>query len=281
MSTLPPQKQHLPGSEQKMDPKPISDNPNYKASGKLKDKVVLITGGESGIGKAIAILFSKEGAKVAIGYLNEEDDAAETQKIVEQYGGKLVLIKGDISKPAFCKKIVLETARQLGDIDILINNAGMQKPEKKLEDIKYENLLKTFQTNIFSMFLITQAALPHMKKGSCIINTASVTAYQGSATLIDYSSTKGAIVSFTRSLAKNLAEKGIRVNGVAPGPIWTPLIPATFDEKKTEKHGEKTPMKRPGQPVEVAPAYLFLATTDSSYMSGQILHPNGGTVVNG
>jgi NAD(P)-dependent dehydrogenase (short-subunit alcohol dehydrogenase family) len=283
MEKMPAQKQTLPGSEQTMDPKPISDNPNYKGSDRLKDKVALITGGDSGIGKAVAILFAKEGAKLAVCYFNqdEEEDAFETLSIIEQYGGEAILVRGDVADPTFCTNCVSKTIEEYGRLDILINNAGMQVQEKNLEDIKFDNLMRTFQVNIISMFLITQAAMPYLKKGSCIINTTSVTAYEGSPTLLDYSATKGAIVAFTRSLAKNLTEKGIRVNAVAPGPIWTPLIPASFDEEKTSKHGQQTPMKRPGQPVEVAPSYLFLASEDTSYMSGQVLHPNGGNIVNG
>jgi NAD(P)-dependent dehydrogenase (short-subunit alcohol dehydrogenase family) len=278
--TLPRQKQQLPGSEQKMHPKPVVDDPNYKPSGRLKNKVVLITGGDSGIGKAVAILFAKEGARLAISYLDEHEDAAETQSLVEGYGGKALLIPGDISKEKTCRELVEKTVKEFGHIDILINNAGEQHDAKSLEDIKPKDLVHTFEVNIFAMFYITQAALPHMKKGSCIINTASITAYKGSPELLDYSATKGAIVAFTRSLSTNLAKKGIRVNGVAPGPIWTPLIPASFDEEKTSKHGSNTPMERPGQPIEVAPAYLFLASEGASYMTGQVLHPNGGTVIN-
>jgi NAD(P)-dependent dehydrogenase (short-subunit alcohol dehydrogenase family) len=243
--------------------------------------VVLITGGDSGIGKAVAILFAKEGAKIAIGYLSEEDDALETKQIIESYGGKVILLPGNIASRAVCDKLVKDTVSEYGRIDILVNNAGLQYTAKSLTDITDEHLEETFAVNILSMFRITRAALPHMKEGSCIINTASITAYEGSPELLDYSATKGAIVTFTRSLAKNLQDKKIRVNGVAPGPIWTPLIPASFDPDRTEKHGGKAPMERPGQPVEVAPSYLFLATKASSYMSGQILHPNGGTVVNG
>ncbi|HEY4154363.1 MAG TPA: SDR family oxidoreductase [Puia sp.] len=279
--TVPEQKQSLPGSEQEMDPKPVSDDPEYKPTGKLKDKVVLITGGESGIGKAVAILFAKEEAKLAIVYLKEDEDAADTRKQIEKYGGRALFIRGDISDAGFCREQVLACIREYGGIDILVNNAAVQHPVKKLEDLKDEDLLHTFQVNILSMFRITREALPYMKKGSCIINTTSVTAYHGSAGLLDYSSTKGAIVSFTRSLALNLAEREIRVNGVAPGPVWTPLIPASFEAGKTSRHGSDVPMKRPGQPVEIAPSYLFLATGASSYMSGQILHPNGGTIVNG
>ena len=279
--TLPPQEQTLPGSEQKMNPKPVTDDPDYKASEKLKDKIAFITGGDSGIGKATAILFAKEGAKLAIVYLNEHQDAEETQSLVEKYGSECLLIPGDISKEDFCKEAIKKTVDKYGRIDILVNNAAEQHEAKEITDIETKNLIHTFEVNIFSMFYITKAALPHMKEDSAIINTTSVTAYKGSPELLDYSSTKGAIVAFTRSLSQNLAEKKIRVNGVAPGPIWTPLIPASFDEERVSKHGKKTPMKRAGQPVEVAPCYLFLASKASSYMTGQVLHPDGGTVVNG
>jgi len=279
--TIPPQEQKLPGSEQAMDPKPITDDPSYKATGKLKDKIVFITGGDSGIGKAVAILLAKEGARIAVVYLNEHEDADETRSLIEQYGSQCLLIPGDISKEAFCKEAVKQTVDAFGRIDILINNAAEQHEAKEITDIETENLIRTFEVNIFSMFYITKAALPHMKEGSVIINTTSVTAYKGSPELLDYSSTKGAIVAFTRSLSQNLVKKNIRVNGVAPGPIWTPLIPASFDAEKTSEHGKKTPMERVGQPVEVAPCYLFLATNDSSYMTGQVLHPDGGTIVNG
>ena len=279
--TMPKQEQHLPGSEQEMNPKPITDDPGYKASEKLKDKIVFITGGDSGIGKATAILLAKEGTKIAIVYLNEHADAEETKSIIEKYGGECLLIPGDISKEEFCKDAVQKTVDQFGRIDVLINNAAEQHEAKEITDIETENLIHTFEVNIFSMFYITKAALPHMKEGSVIINTTSVTAYKGSPELLDYSSTKGAIVAFTRSLSQNLVKKNIRVNGVAPGPIWTPLIPASYEADKVAQHGAKTPMKRAGQPVEVAPCYLFLATNASSYMTGQILHPDGGTVVNG
>jgi NAD(P)-dependent dehydrogenase (short-subunit alcohol dehydrogenase family) len=279
--TIPPQEQKLPGSEQKMNPKPVVDDPDYKPSGKLKDKIVFITGGDSGIGKATAILLAKEGAKVAIVYLNEHADADETRSIIENYGSECLLIPGDISKEDFCKDAVQKTIDEYGRIDVLINNAAEQHEAKEITDIETKNLVHTFEVNIFSMFYITKAALPHMKEGSTIINTTSVTAYKGSPELLDYSSTKGAIVAFTRSLSQNLVKKNIRVNGVAPGPIWTPLIPASYEGEKVSEHGKKTPMKRPGQPVEVAPCYLFLATNASSYMTGQILHPDGGTVVNG
>ena len=279
-ATLPRQKQELPGSEQKMHPKPISDNPNYKPGGHLQNKIALITGGDSGIGKAVAILFAKEGAKVAISYLNEHDDARETKELIEKYGGEALLIPGDISSESFCRKLVDTVVKHYDRIDILVNNAGEQHQAKTLEELEPGNLVHTFEVNVFAMFYITKAALPYMAEGSAIINTTSVTAYKGSPELLDYSATKGAILAFTRSLSASLAEKKIRVNGVAPGPIWTPLIPATFDEKKTSKHGQNTPLERVGQPVEVAPCYLFLASEASTYMSGQVLHPNGGTVVN-
>jgi NAD(P)-dependent dehydrogenase (short-subunit alcohol dehydrogenase family) len=277
----PPQKQNLPGSEQEMKPRPVADNPSYKATGKLNDKVALITGGDSGIGKAVAILFAKEGAKVAIVYLPEEqEDADDTKNIVAKYGGTLLQIPGDISREQFCKDAVQKAVDEFGRIDILVNNAAQQIPAENIEEIETKNLVHTFEVNIFSMFWLTKAALKHMAEGSVIINTTSVTAYKGSPELLDYSATKGAITAFTRSLSQNLVKKGIRVNGVAPGPIWTPLIPASFDEKRTSEHGKNAPMKRAGEPVEVAYSYLFLATEESSYFTGQILHPNGGTVVN-
>ncbi len=278
---MPPQHQRPPGSEKKMHPQPITDDPAYKGTGKLLGKVAFITGGDSGIGKAVAILFAKEGAKLALAYWKEHRDAKDTQKIIEQYGGEALLIAGDIAKPSFCKQAVDKAARKFGKIDILINNAAEQYDEKDIEAIKPKNLERTFRVNILAMFYITKAAMPYMKKGSAIINTTSVTAYKGSPELLDYSSTKGAIVAFTRSLSINLAKKEIRVNAVAPGPIWTPLIPSSFSAGKTSKHGSNTPQERPGQPVEVAYSYLFLCTGGSTYMSGQVLHPNGGNVVNG
>ncbi len=278
---FPPQEQELPGSEQKMTPKPVADDPEYKGTGKLKDKVALITGGDSGIGKAVAILYAKEGAKVAIVYLNEHEDAEETKKIAEGYGSEVLLLPGDISNEAFCNDVVEQTVKNFGRLDILVNNAAEQHEAKTMEEIKTENLMRTFQVNIIAMFFITRAALKHMKEGSCIINSTSVTAYRGSPHLMDYAATKGAIVAFTRSLSENLVEKGIRVNGVDPGPIWTPLIPASFDAKRTSEHGQNAPMKRAGQPVEVAYSYLFLATKESSYFTGQVLHPNGGDIING
>jgi NAD(P)-dependent dehydrogenase (short-subunit alcohol dehydrogenase family) len=275
-----PQSQPRPGKELNMDPKPESQ-PEEPILGRLNGKVALITGGDSGIGKATAILFAKEGADVAISYLNEDEDAAETKAEIESYGAKCIAIAGDLGKEPVCKKIVETTIKKLGKIDILVNNAALHWESKTIEDISTDQLLKTFYSNFFSYFWVTKYAMKHLKKGASIINTTSVTAYRGSGGLIDYSSTKGAIVSFTRSLAANLVEKGIRVNGVAPGPIWTPLIASSFDKKKVATFGSDVPMKRAGEPNEVAPCYLFLASDDSSYMTGQVLHPNGGEIVNG
>lgn len=276
----PPQTQEAPGVESQMTPKPKADDPQYKGSDKLKDKVALITGADSGIGRAVAIAFAKEGANVAILYLSEHDDAKETKHLVESLGRRAVTIAGDIGDEAFCQQAVQQTVDEFGKLDILVNNAAEQHPKKSIEEISEEQLERTFRTNIFSMFFLTKAALKHLKEGSAIINTTSVTAYKGSPELLDYSSTKGAIVAFTRSLSQSLVEKGIRVNAVAPGPIWTPLIPSTFPEEKVESFGKQVPMQRAGQPEEVAPSYVFLASDDSSYFSGQVLHPNGGTVVN-
>jgi NAD(P)-dependent dehydrogenase (short-subunit alcohol dehydrogenase family) len=249
---------------------------------KMENKILFITGADSGIGKACALLFANQGADVAIVYLDEDDDANDTRKKIESYGRKCLLLKGDLRKEEFCKDAVNRTVKEFGRIDVLINNAGTQTEAESLEDITTENMIKTFETNIFSMFWITKAALPHMAKGSAIVNTTSVTAYRGSPHLIDYSATKGAIVTFTRSLSNNLVSKGIRVNAVAPGPIWTPLITASEPGKTLQEHGAGTPIGRGGQPNEVAPSYLFLACNDdSSYISGQVLHPNGGEVVNG
>ncbi|MBD1935542.1 MULTISPECIES: SDR family oxidoreductase [Cyanophyceae] len=278
----PPQHQdHRPGTESEMTPKPKSDDPKYRGSDKLRDKVALITGGDSGIGRAVAIFFAKEGANVAIAYLNEHDDAEETKRLIEQEGRKCITIPGDIGDEKVCQQAVQQTVDEFGKLDILVNNAAEQHPQQSIEDITAEQLERTFRTNIFSMFFMTKAALKYLKEGSAIINTTSVTAYKGNQQLLDYSSTKGAIVAFTRSLSQSLVEKGIRVNGVAPGPIWTPLITSTFPEEKVANFGEQVPMKRAGQPEELAPSYVFLASDDSSYMSGQILHPNGGEVVNG
>ena len=280
--TIPEQKQDKqPGLESLMNPRPISENPNCIGSAKLMNKVALITGGDSGIGKAVALSYATEGADIAIVYLDEHEDAKETKKLIEQKGRKCVLIPGDIGNDTFCNVAVKKTIRELGKIDILVNNAAEQHPQNSIEDITMEQLEKTFKTNIFAMFYMVKAALPHLKEGATIINTSSVTAYEGHKTLIDYSSTKGAIVTFTRSLSLSLASRKIRVNAVAPGPIWTPLIPASFSASEVGKFGSKTPMGRPGQPVELAETYVFLASEGSSYISGETIHVNGGVVVNG
>lgn len=241
----------------------------------------MITGGDSGIGRAVAIAFAREGADVAVLYLNEHKDAEETKRLVEQEGRRCLTIAGDVGQERFCQEAVERVVREFRRLDILVNNAAEQHPQESIEKITADQLERTFRTNIFSMFFLTKAVLPHLKEGSAIVNTTSVTAYKGSPTLLDYSSTKGAIVAFTRSLSQALAERKIRVNGVAPGPIWTPLIPSTFPEEKVETFGSNVPLKRAGQPEEVAPSYVFLASDDASYMTGQILHPNGGVVVNG
>ena len=266
----------LPGHESQLEPKPDWE-PRFKGSDRLKGKVALITGADSGIGRAVAALFAREGADIAILYLCEHDDAAKTKQIVEKEGRKAITIAGDLGDKQFCERAVEQTVRELGRLDILVNNAGEQHPDEDIRDITEDQLKRTFQTNIFSMFFLTQAAAPHLKEGSAIINCTSETMYAGSKHLLDYSSTKGAITAFTRSLALNLVEKGIRVNAVAPGPIWTPLNP--FGGQKPEKikdFGKDTPMGRPGQPNEVAPSFLFLACDDSSYMTAQVLHPDGG-----
>jgi NAD(P)-dependent dehydrogenase (short-subunit alcohol dehydrogenase family) len=280
--TLPPQSQdQQPGIEAEMTPQPQAERYDYEGSGKLRDQVAIITGGDSGIGRAVAILYAKEGAHVAVMYLNEHQDAEETKRQVEQEGRRCLLIAGDIGDENFCRQAVEQTVQEFGRLDIVVNNAAEQHPQDSIEQISAEQLERTFRTNIFSFFYMVKAAMPHLKEGSSIINTTSVTAYKGSPQLLDYSSTKGAIVAFTRSLSQALAEKKIRVNGVAPGPIWTPLIPATFPPDKVASFGADVPMQRPGQPVEVGTCYVFLASKDASYISGQILHPNGGTVVNG
>lgn len=264
-----------------MTPRPETETPHQVGTGKLAGKVAIITGGDSGIGRAIAVAFAKEGANVVISYLNEHRDAKETKRLVEEQGRKCLLIPGDVGDEKLCRMLVSRTLKEFGRLDIVVNNAAEQHPQDSLERISAKQLERTFRTNIFSCFYLTRAALPHLKKGSSIINCTSVTAYRGSEHLLDYSATKGAMVSFTRSLAKNLALKNIRVNAVAPGPIWTPLIPSTFDKKHVDKFGEKVPLGRVGQPSEVAPCFVFLASEDSSYMTGQVLHPNGGEVVNG
>jgi NAD(P)-dependent dehydrogenase (short-subunit alcohol dehydrogenase family) len=271
----------LPGHESDLEPKP-DWMPRYPGSRRLEGKVAIVTGADSGIGRAVAALFAREGANVAILYLCEHDDAKMTAGIVESEGGEALTIAGDIGDKAFCDDAVRQVIERFGHIDILVNNAGEQHPDKDITDITEEQLRRTFQTNIFGMFFLTQAARPHLKEGAAIINSTSVTMYQGAGDLLDYSSTKGAITAFTRSLSENLVGKGIRVNAVAPGPIWTPLNPSGgADPEKLETFGESTPMGRPGQPNEVAPSFLFLACDDSSYMSGQVLHPNGGMIVNG
>ncbi|MBD0305769.1 MAG: SDR family oxidoreductase [Nitrospiraceae bacterium] len=278
----PPQQQdRQPGLESEMTPRPKAEDPRHRGSGRLERKVALITGGDSGIGRAIAIAFAREGADVAIVYLNEHTDAEETKRLVEKEGRRCLAIAGDVGNEQFCRESVERTVSEFRRLDVLINNAAEQHPQDSIEKISSEQLERTFRTNIFSFFYMTKAALPHLKQGSAIINSTSVTAYKGSPQLLDYASTKGAIVAFTRSLSQALAEQGIRVNAVAPGPIWTPLIPSTFPEEKVETFGSDVPLKRAGQPEEVAPSYVFLASDDSSYMLGQVLHPNGGTVVNG
>ncbi len=279
---LPPQHQdRQPGIEAAMAPRPESKASDYVPSGKLKGKVALITGGDSGIGRSVAIMFAKEGANIVIAYLNEKQDADETQRTIEQLGRECIALAGDVGQADFCKQMVEKTVSSFGHLDVLINNAAEQHPQESIEDISAEQLEKTFRTNVFSMFHTVKAALPHLKKGARIINTTSVTAYRGSAHLLDYAATKGAIVAFTRSLSQQLAERGIYVNAVAPGPIWTPLIPSTFSAEQVEKFGAKVPLGRAGQPDEIAPSYVFLASEDSSYMTGQVLHPNGGEVING
>jgi NAD(P)-dependent dehydrogenase (short-subunit alcohol dehydrogenase family) len=274
--TLPPQTQsNQPGREAPMHPKPAYE-PRYPGSGRLQDHAAVITGGDSGIGRAVAILFAREGADVAVIYLNESEDARETARLVEAEGRRCLTIAGDVGDPDFCKSAVETVISKFGRIHVLVNNAGEQHPKPEITEITPEQLEKTFRTNIFGYFHMTQAVMPHLEKGAAIINTGSVTSYRGSPELLDYSSTKGAIMAFTRSLAKAVVDKGIRVNGVAPGPIWTPLIPSTFSAEKVASFGAQTPMKRPGQPNEVAPCFLFLACEDSSYITGTFLHPNGG-----
>jgi NAD(P)-dependent dehydrogenase (short-subunit alcohol dehydrogenase family) len=274
------EQERQPGREHEMEPRP-DPMPKTRGAGRLEGKVALITGGDSGIGRATAVAFAREGADVAISYLDEHDDAEETKRLVEAEGGRALLLPGDVGDDDHCSELVRRTVDELGKLDVLVNNAAEQHPQESIADISAEQLERTFRTNIFSFFFLTKAALPHLGEGSAIVNCTSVTAYKGSPELLDYSSTKGAIVSFTRSLALQLVEQGIRVNGVAPGPIWTPLIPATFPEDKVAEFGQDVPMKRAGQPEEVASCFVFLASDESSYLSGQVLHPNGGNVING
>ena len=270
-----------PGIESQMDPKPIYDHPEYNnGSGRLKNKVAIITGGDSGIGRAVALAFAKEGAKVVVVYYDETEDANETKQAIEQAHGECLLIQGDLTNPSFAQDIVNQTLAKFNQINILVNNAAVQYPQNEITQIKDEDLHKTFAVNYFGTFYLTRAVVPHLTEGDSIINTTSVTAYEGNETLLDYSSTKGALTAFTRSLASNLAKKGIRVNAVAPGPIWTPLIPASFDAQKVSQHGANVPMKRMGHPVELAGAYVLLASNEGSYMSGITIHVNCGTIIN-
>ncbi|GAA4463966.1 SDR family oxidoreductase [Novipirellula rosea] len=266
-----------------MEPQPRTIREDYVGSGKLKDKVALITGGDSGIGRSVAVMFAREGADIAFVYLNEKEDAEQTRSLVEAEGRTCLPIKADIGKAASCKSAVAKTVKKFGRLDVLVNNAAEQHPQDDIDAITEKQLVATFSTNVFPMFYLTQAALPHLKEhaGSSIINTTSVTAYRGSPGLLDYAATKGAIVAYTRSLSQKLVDDGIRVNAVAPGPIWTPLIPATFDKEKVSKFGSDTPMGRAGQPDECGSCYVFLASEDASYITGQVLHPNGGEVING
>ena len=270
-----------PGLQSRMTPQPKTAVAAHQHAKRLLGRVAVITGGDSGIGRAVAVAMAEEGADVAIVYLNEHDDAKETVRLVEQTEHRCLSMSGDIGDESFCQRAIERTVSEFGRLDILVNNAAEQHPQESMEDISARQLEHTFRTNVFSMFFMTKAALPHLKQGAAIVNTTSVTAYRGSPKLLDYSSTKGAIVAFTRSLALALAEKMIRVNAVAPGPIWTPLIPSTFPEEKVETFGSQTPLGRPGEPAEVAPCYVFLASDDASYMTGQVLHPNGGEIVNG
>lgn len=282
VSVFPAQHQNQkPGIEAMMNPRPLFDDPQYIGNGKLQGKVALITGGDSGIGRAVAVAYAKEGADIAFVYLNEQADAEETTKRIEALGRRCLSLAGDVGDEGFCQNVVNEVIKTFKRIDILVNNAGEQHVQTSLLNISSAQLERTFKTNIFSFFYMARAALPHLQAGASIINTASITAYKGDEQLIDYSASKGAVVSFTRSLSESLVKQGIRVNGVAPGPIWTPLIPSSFPAAEVATFGSTTPMQRAGQPMELAPVYVFLASNDSSYMSGQILHVNGGTVING
>lgn len=277
---LPPQHQmRQPGDQSDMNPQPIFDDPHYKGSGKLQGKVAIVTGGDSGIGRAVAVAYAKEGADIAIVYLNQDSDAQDSRAAVEKTGRKCLLLKGDLRDEAACNKAVQDTLNAFGHIDILVNNIAVQHPQNSIMDISLDQLENTFKTNVFSYFHMAKAVVPHLKSGSVIINTTSVTAYKGSERLIDYSSTKGAVVSFTRSLSLSLIKQGIRVNAVAPGPVWTPLIPSSFTAEEVQKFGKDVPLARPAQPFELAPVYVYLASGDSSYVSGQVLHVNGGTMV--
>jgi NAD(P)-dependent dehydrogenase (short-subunit alcohol dehydrogenase family) len=278
---FPPQHQPLPGSEARMHPKPIVDDPEYRAAGKLEGKVALITGGDSGIGRAVAICYAKEGADVAIVYLCEHQDAEETRRKVEQYGRRCLTIAGDVGEEVVCRQAVERVVREFGKLDILVNNAAEQHVVQSLEEISADQLERTFRTNIFGYFFMTKAALPHLQPGAAIINTTSIQAFKPSPTLMDYAATKAAILNFTRSLAEELTPKGIRVNAVAPGPVWTPLIPGSFPEEQVQQFGSDTPMKRAAQPAEMAPAYVYFASRDSSYVSGEVLLQVGGKIVGG
>lgn len=274
---FPPQHQPAqPGLETLMEPKPVFDNPAYVGTGKLKGKAALVTGGDSGIGRAVCVAFAKEGADISIVYYNEQEDANDTKRYIEALGRKCLLIPGDLRSEEFCRQAVESTVSAFGRLDVLVNNVGVQFPQSSLAGISADQLATTFQVNIFAMFYVTKAALPYLKAGSAVINTTSINAYIGNALLIDYSATKGAIVSFTRSMARSLVSQGVRVNGVAPGPIWTPLQPASWPADYIPTLGSDTPMKRSGQPFELAPTYVYLASDDSSYVTGQILHVDGG-----
>lgn len=278
---IPPQhQQRQPGIEEEMEPQPQS-MPKYPGSGRLEGKAAIITGGDSGIGRAVAIAFAREGADLALVYYDEHEDANETQRLVRNEGRRCITIAGDVGSEEFCREAVDKTVREFGHLDVLVNNAAVQFPKDSIEEVSAEQLEKTFRTNFFAYFYMAKAALPHLKEGDAIVNCASVTAYRGSGHLVDYASTKGAIVAFTRSLAQALAKKDIRVNGVAPGPVWTPLIPASFSAEEVAEFGKDVPLGRPGQPEEIAPSFVFLACEDSSYMTGQMLHPNGGEIVGG